>query len=128
MDLDNVGALHVTKERPSASLVDSKERFKGIECAAVNVEVVWKMLAHRRTLARLVDRRGVSRPEKQFVGLPAGFRVCPEEYPQVTLEGTWQFSDRRTLSESGQGEIDQKVFGPALADRVPFVIAGHAPN
>jgi hypothetical protein len=86
MDLDDFGAFHVTEVRPAASLVNTRERFEGVQGASMDVEVVRQDLALGRALARRVDGSRVPGLEEQGVGSLAGFRVGAKKGPHVPLE------------------------------------------
>jgi len=111
MDLDDVGALHVAEVGPAAALVNTQERFEGVQGTSMDVEVVRQELAHGRALARLIDGGRVSGLEEQGVGslarflLADGLAVSSSRGDRMSIElisdssGEWM----KTLIEIEQG-------------------------
>ena len=85
----------------------------------MNVQVVRQKLTHRGVFTRLVDGLRISGPEKQGVGLGAGFGVSAEECLHVPLQCPRQLGEGRPFAEPGQGEVDEKILAPSPGYRLP---------
>ena len=71
MDLDQVRPFHFAQVGPAAPLINSQERFKSVQGAAVDVQVVWQQLADGRPPAGFVDGLGAAGPEEEIIGQTA---------------------------------------------------------
>src|SRR5262245_9707956 len=83
----------------------------------VSRQTVGEELANRRTLARLVDRRGIAGLEQQFVRPAAGLGVGAEEGSHVGLECAGELDQDRPLP-AGRPACQSANFRPPVAGRV----------
>ena len=60
MQLDQIGLFNLTQVSPSATFVNSQQRFQFFQGRTVDVQRVWQQLSKRRTSASLIDRVGVT--------------------------------------------------------------------